>query len=194
MENQNQISDDMLLVEKAKSGDQQALTELVKKYQDTIYNFAFKMCRNKERAENAMQDTFYNMLKSLHQFDGKSKFSTWLYKIVANNCFMQHRVENKHKIDDIDDQEEIFENIAHYDVMMLPDVNAENEELKRILDEAIKKLPEDYRIVFVLRDLQGLSVEETAEITKLSIPNVKTRLHRARRFLQKELTKALELK
>ncbi len=134
------------------------------------------------------------MLKSLHQFDGKSKFSTWLYKIVANNCFMQHRVDNKHKIDDIDEQEEIFENIAHYDVMMLPDVNAENEELKRILDEAIKKLPEDYRIVFVLRDLQGLSVEETAEITKLSIPNVKTRLHRARRFLQKELSKALELK
>lgn len=188
------MDNELELIEKAKQGDHQALTELVKKYQDTIYNFAFKMCRNKEKAENAMQDTFYNMLKSLNQFDGKSKFSTWLYKIVANNCFMQHRSEKKFEAEDFGEQEDVYDNIAHFDVQMLPDANAENEELKRILDETIKKLPEDYRIVFVLRDLQGLSVEETAEITKLSIPNVKTRLHRARKFLQKELSKALELK
>jgi RNA polymerase sigma-70 factor (ECF subfamily) len=187
------MKNELELIEKAKQGDKEALTELVKKYQDTVYNFAFKMCRNKDKAENTMQDTFYNMIKSLNQFDGKSKFSTWLYKIVANNCFMQHRIEKKYEVEDFAEQEEIYDNINSLDIQMIPDLNVENKELQLILDEAIKKLPKEYRIVFVLRDIQGLSVEETAEITKLSIPNVKTRLHRARKFLKKELTKALEL-
>jgi RNA polymerase sigma-70 factor (ECF subfamily) len=79
------------LIEEAKKGNKKALAELVKKYEQTIYNFSFKICRNPEKAENIMQETFYSMVKSLGQFDGNSKLSTWLYRIVANHCLMQAR-------------------------------------------------------------------------------------------------------
>lgn len=79
------------LILDAKNGDKKALTELVKKYEQTIYNFAYKICRDHDKAENAMQETFLSMVKSLHQFDGKSKLSTWLYRIVANHCMMNAR-------------------------------------------------------------------------------------------------------
>lgn len=187
MENEN------IIIEKAKEGDKDALRILVENYSDTIYNFAFKMCRNKDKAENTMQETFFNMIKSLDQFDGKSKFSTWLYKIVANNCFMQHRVEKKFSSDAIENEDSLYSDVDRFDIEVLPDLNLENNELKQVLDETIKKLPEDYRMVFVLRDIQELSIEETSQITGLSISNVKTRLHRARKFLKNELTKVLEL-
>ena len=79
------------LIEKAQNGDKKALAELVKNYEQTIYNFAFKICRDKNYAEQIMQDTFYSMVKSLHQFDYNSKLSTWLYRIVANHCLMMAR-------------------------------------------------------------------------------------------------------
>jgi len=75
-----------ILIKLAQSGDRKALSEIVKKYEKTIYNFAFKICRNRERAEHTMQETFLSMIKSLDQFTGKSKLSTWLYTVVSNHC------------------------------------------------------------------------------------------------------------
>ncbi|MDO8549151.1 MAG: sigma factor, partial [Ignavibacteria bacterium] len=82
-------SDEEKLIELAKKGDKKALTQLVKNYEQTIYNFSFKICRERDKAENIMQETFYSMIKHLNQFDSKSKLSTWLYRIVANHCLMQ---------------------------------------------------------------------------------------------------------
>jgi RNA polymerase sigma-70 factor (ECF subfamily) len=181
--------DEQQLIEAAKSGDRKALAEIVKKYEKTIYNFAYKICRNPEKAENTMQETFLSMVKSLHQFDGKSKLSTWLYRIVANHCLMELR-KKKHLFASIDDEEELFENKLTADWKQIPSSAVENDELRKILDEAISKLSPEYRLVFLLRDVEGFSTEETGQMTELSVPAVKSRLHRARAFLRNELNEA----
>lgn len=180
------------LIEKAKSGDRKALSELVKKYEQTVYNFAFKFCRNKEKAENTMQETFVSMVKSLNQFGGKSKLSTWLYTVVSNHCLMQARSEKKHIHSSIDDEETYIDEKEISDWDVTPDRVTENSELKEVLDEAILKLQDDYRIVFLLRDVEGFSTEETGNMMGLSIPAVKSRLHRARAFLRNEINKKFE--
>ena len=184
--------DEVGLISKAQSGDKKALAELVGNYEKTVYNFSFKICRDPERAENTMQETFLSMIKSLHQFDGKSKLSTWLYRIVMNHCLMELR-KKKHNFISLDDDEaEIPEDKLIPDWSNVPSDVTENAELKRILDEAINKLALDYRVVFILRDVNGLSTEETANIADLSVPAVKSRLHRARAFLRNEISKVLE--
>lgn len=179
--------DERELIAAAQTGDRKALSELVKKYEQTIYNFAFKICRNKDRAEHTMQETFLSMIKNLHQFDNKSKLSTWLYTIVANHCLMLARSSKKYGFTSLDDEDATIDESNITDWKISPDRIAENNELKEILDEAIQKLPADYRIVFLLRDVEGLSTEETGKITDLSVPAVKSRLHRARSFLRNEI-------
>lgn len=179
------------LIEKAQNGDKKALAELVKNYEQTIYNFAFKICRDKNYAEQIMQETFYSMVKSLHQFDYNSKLSTWLYRIVANHCLMMARKIRNRPFVSFDDEENLFEEKYAADWNSIPYKVTENEELKNILDSAIQNLSPDYRLVFLLRDVEGLSTEETAQVTELSVPAVKSRLHRARAFLRKEINQAL---
>ncbi len=192
MKQASYIMNENELIEKAKNGDRTALTELVKKYEKTVYNFAFKFCRNKEKAENTMQETFVSMIKSIGTFGGKSKLSTWLYTVVSNHCLMQARGDKTHLHSSIHDEDTFPENkeIAHWDIS--PDKAAENSELKMVLDEAILKLEEDYRIVFLLRDVEGFSTEETGKMMGLSVPAVKSRLHRARAFLRNEINKKFE--
>jgi RNA polymerase sigma-70 factor (ECF subfamily) len=180
------------LIEKAKSGDRQALSELVKMYEKTVYNFAFKVCRNKDRAENTMQETFLSMVKNLNQFKGDSKLSTWLYTIISNHCLMSARSAGKHQLASIDDEDAAFNEKDFADWHVSPAQITENNELKALLDSAISKLHPDYRVVFLLRDVEGLSTEETAKITRLSVPAVKSRLHRARAFLRNELNEKLK--
>lgn len=175
------------LIKKAQNDDRRALAELVKKYEQTVFNFAFKICRNKEYAENAMQETFMSMVKSIKQFSGKSKLSTWLYTVVSNHCLMMARSRKKHQVTSLDDDGVLLDEKSIADWKVTPDRVTENNELKTVLDEAIQKLSYDYRIVFILRDVEGLSTEETAKIVNLSIPAVKSRLHRARAFLRNKL-------
>jgi len=182
--------DEQQLIEAAKNGDRKAMSELVKSYEKTVYNFAFKICRDALRAENIMQETFLSMIKSLHQFDGKSKLSTWLYRIVSNHCLMEAR-KKKYESVSIDEDDGLYESNYAADWDSIPANIVENNELKVILDDAIKKLSPEYRVVFLLRDVEGLSTEETGKITELSVPAVKSRLHRARAFLRKEINKAL---
>ncbi len=178
------------LVELAKSGDRQALAQLVKNNEQTVYNFSFKICRNRDKAEHIMQETFFSMIKSLHQFDGNSKISTWLYRIVSNHCLMLARKDKSRTFVSIDNDDELYGDKYTADWSNIPNLNIENTELKKILDESIDKLSPEYRIVFLLRDVEGLSTEETAELTELTVPAVKSRLHRARAFLRKELNEA----
>lgn len=185
-------SSDNTLIRKAQAGDSHAFSELVKRYEQTIYGFSFKVCRNKEKAEETLQDTFINVYRKLDQFNGESKFSTWLYSIVTNNCLMKRR---KRKIDEdmvYLDAPPMGNDEAH-GALTIPSWNetpAEElmrGELRSHLDEAIQKLPLDYRIVFILRDIENKGAEETAKILKLSVPAVKSRLRRARVFLREQL-------
>lgn len=182
------------LVDLAKAGDRKALATLVKNHEQTVYNFSYKICRDRDKAENIMQETFLSMVKHLNQFDGNSRLSTWLYRIVSNHCLMQARKEkNRYFVsldNNDDDDSELYVDKYIADWSRIPTSVAENNELKAILDNAIDKLSPEYRLVFLLRDVEGLSTEETAQATELSVPAVKSRLHRARAFLRKEINQA----
>jgi RNA polymerase sigma-70 factor (ECF subfamily) len=189
---------DEQLIQRAQNGDETAFTQLVKRYESLVYSFAFKVCRDKEKANEAWQDTFVNVYRKLHQFDGRSKFSTWLYSIVTNNCRMKRR---QRKLDmasasidtpaaatddpALDPEGHPLQTIPAWKDTPLDEVM--DKELRTVLDDAIQELPYDYRVVFVLRDVQGLSAEESGKILKLSVPAVKSRLRRARVFLRNRL-------
>ncbi|MBI4536188.1 MAG: sigma-70 family RNA polymerase sigma factor [Ignavibacteriae bacterium] len=186
----NAKTDDQLL-RGAKEGDRAAFSELVKRYEDMVYKFSFKVCRNKDEAEEALQDTFVNVYKNLSSFDGRSKLSTWLYRIVINNCLMKKR---RRKLDDLMesyDEPPAGENSKHNArIPRWDETPADlllNKEFHELLEEAILKLPVDYRIVFVLRDIEGRSTEEAAKILGISHEAAKSRLRRARAFLRDQL-------
>jgi RNA polymerase sigma-70 factor (ECF subfamily) len=183
-------SEESKLIDLAKGGDKKAMAHLVKNYEQTIYNFAFKICRHRDKAENITQETFFSFVKNINQFDNKSKLSTWLYRIVANHCLMLARREKNRQFVSIDNDDALYDEKYTVDYSRLPTKYTENEELRKVLDDAISKLSPDYRMVFVLRDVEGLSTEETAEASELSVPAVKSRLHRARAFLRNEITRA----
>ena len=181
-----------VLLDRARKGDEKAFNQIVRNYQDLVFNFSFKVCRNRDFAEETVQDTFVNVFRNLKQFDGRSKFTTWLYSIVANNCLMKRRrtklekasvsIDAPQLTDGGDSQEEPLTSWQK-----TPLDETMRKELSARLDEAIQKLPLDYRLVFILRDLEGKSAEETARIVKLTVSAVKSRLHRARVFLRDQL-------
>ncbi len=183
------------LIKRAKKGDERAFTHLVKRYESLVYSFAFKVCRDEEKASETWQDTFVNVFRKLHQFDGRSKFTTWLYSIVTNSCRMKRRqrkldkasvsIESPTESHDDSDDDPSAQTIPSWKDTPLDSVM--DKELRTLLDEAIQRLPYDYRVVFVLRDVEGMSAEETGKILKLSVPAVKSRLRRARVFLRERL-------
>jgi len=183
------LEDDTKLIDAARAGDKQAFGRLVQRYEKTVYSFAFKICRDKGKAEEAMQETFINAYRGLKSFSGKSKFSTWLYRIITNNCLMMHRKKSHEPVVSLEDTDLFGESgelqVPHWGET--PHDAVLNNELKDILDKAIQKLPLEYRIVFVMRDVEGLSTEEVGKSLKLSVPAIKSRLHRARLFLRNEL-------
>jgi RNA polymerase sigma-70 factor (ECF subfamily) len=183
------------LIAAARAGDMRAFSELVRRYEQTVYRYAFKLCRDREKAEETFQDTFINVYRKLGSFDGRSRFSTWLYAIVTNNCLMRHR---RRKIREIEESLEALESpetsadgkfaheIARWD--KTPADLVLDKELRAEIEKAIGKLPPEYRIVFTLRDMEGKSTEETATIVRISKEAAKSRLRRARAFLRDQLT------
>ncbi len=197
------IDNESELVRRAQSGDKRAFSLLVKQYESTVYSFAFKVCRNEEKAAETLQDTFVNVYRKLDQFNGKAKFGTWLYQIVTNNCLMKRRRskldESSVSIDSAesreDDSEREGEGAPLHALISLkhtPQDEMVNDELRELLDNAILKLPMEQRIVFVLRDVEGRSAEEAAKILKVSVAAVKSRLRRARVFLRTQLQEYIE--
>ncbi len=187
------LSDDEV-IRTAAGGDHAAFTELVRRYEQTVYRFSLKLCRDPRTAEEVLQDTFINVFRKLRSFDGKSKFSTWLYAIVANNCLMKRR---KRKLEELEEPLELLDTpptdgegrYAHQ-IARWEETPADlmlNKELRTVLDAAILKLPDLYRAVFVLRDVEGKTTEETGEILGVSQEAVKSRLRRARSFLREQL-------
>ncbi len=182
------------LVKAAQAGDQQALKELVARYQKLVYNFAFKVCRNEEDAEDTLQEAFLNILKSLKSFNFKSNFSTWVYRIVSNSCLMKWRKEKRDRWESFEELEQPEAHLKEFYIKW-PDSPAEEvltEELKRKMDEAILALPPIYRLVFVLKDLEGLKIEDVARALDISVPAAKARLRRARMFLRDRLEAYME--
>ena len=183
---------DEQLIRAAVKGDKPAFSALIHRYEDTVYRFSYKVCRDRDKAEATLQDTFINVYRKLDSFDGKSKFSTWLYSIVTNNCLMGHRrTEAEDRLASLDDPAMNNDGTFARQMARWDETPAQlliRKELRTLLDTSILKLPMDYRVVFVLRELEGKSAKETAAILGISMEAVKSRLRRARAFLRTELT------
>ncbi|MFH1351979.1 MAG: sigma-70 family RNA polymerase sigma factor [bacterium] len=182
---------DSEIVLKAQKGNRQAFGDLVKKYERKIYALTYRIMGNRDDASDALQETFLQAYKKIGTFEGKSGFSTWLYRIAVNTCLMKKR---KKKLDTVstdrplkmDGGEDI--NREPVDWSNDPMATIDNKEVKKKLDEAIAQMPEEFRTVVLLRDVDRLSSKEVADILNISIPNVKSRLHRGRLFLRRKLS------
>ena len=181
------------LVRLAKGGDNAAFGKLMERYQNKIYRLGRRMTETDEDAEDVLQEAFIKAFKSLRRFKEKSKFSTWLYRITVNQALMKLR---KRKLDAVSLDEPVAteEGSVQRDIEDdTPDplqMLIETESLET-LDEAIADLPPRHRAVFVLRHVEELSTEETARILKITVPAVKSRLHRTRMELKEKLIERL---
>jgi RNA polymerase sigma-70 factor, ECF subfamily len=189
---ENEIHPDVALVASARGGDVQAFETLVNKYDRQIFRIAQHITQNREDAQDVVQDAFLKAYEKLDQFQGNSKFYTWLVRIAVNESLMRLRKRRTGKMVSIDDDIETEEGSVPRDLADWspnPEQNYSQAELAEILRKTIQGLPHGFRIVFVLRDVDGLSTEETAETLGLSIPAVKSRLLRARLQLRERLSR-----
>ncbi|MHB9053228.1 MAG: RNA polymerase sigma factor [Thermoleophilia bacterium] len=187
-------TDDELIAE-IRQGKAEALETLVSRYETRVYNLAYKMLGNQQDAEDVLQDTFLNVVRSLDSFKSRSSFSTWLYRVATNAALTRLRQRTRRDKSESEFLDEVYsiKDAAHAESRMVdwsdrPAQQLLDDEAKRVMEEAIDELPEIYRVVFVLRDVQGLPAAEVAEVLGLSVPAVKSRLHRARLFLRNRLS------
>jgi RNA polymerase sigma-70 factor, ECF subfamily len=181
--------DEHLLVAAAKAGDPKAFEELVNRYEKKIFRLTMNITRNKEDAEDAMQDAFMKAYSHLHTFEQESRFYTWLVRIAANEALMRLRKRraNQFSLDEpIEGDDEIIPRDIE-DWGPSPEQRYAQSELHEILNKVIDQLSPEFRVVFVLRDVEGLSTEETASTLGISVAAVKSRLLRARLRLRQKL-------
>ncbi|MDZ4784757.1 MAG: sigma-70 family RNA polymerase sigma factor [bacterium] len=181
---------DLELVEQIKKGSEDAFDTIVNKYESKLFNLAMSFTRNQEDAEEVIQDVFVTLFRKIGSFQGKSAFSSWLYRITVNAAFMRLRKNRQEKstpVEDITPAMEMENGELDKNSFPSSETITLNDELKTILYGAVSRLPDEYRNVFILRDVDGLSNKETGKILTLSIPAVKSRLHRARLMLRKKL-------
>ena len=184
---------DHRLIAQFKAGSMDAMDAIVDRYENRIFTFGLKMCGQLQDAEDITQDTFLNAFKYLHGFREETKLKNWLFKIAATACIRKRR---KKKCEP--DRELSLESFMNedgeqgtYDIPDWSDNPSDKvlqAEMKQVIGESIKTLPIKYKLVFNLRDIEGFSTKETAEILGISIESVKTRLHRARLSLREKIS------
>ena len=189
------LNDESVLVAEAKAGNYAAFEELVNRYEKKIYRLGLNVTGNPEDAEDMLQETFLKAFEHLQDFREDSRFYTWIVRIAINQGLMKLRKRRSSKevqMEDTsnDDGEVIPRDFA--DWRPNPEEELERTELEGILQDAARLLPMTFRTVFFLRDVEGLSTEETAELLNLSEGAVKARLFRARLRLREELSKTLK--
>jgi len=185
-------SEESILVEAARSGDIGAFESLVRRYDRNVFRIAQHITQNREDAEDVVQDAFLKAYQNLGQFQGQSKFYTWLVRIAVNEALMRLRRRRPERTVSIDEDVKTEEDSMPREIADWtpnPEQLYTQSELKDILGKTIQGLPPSFRTVFVLRDVEGLSTEETAAALELSVPAVKSRLLRARLQLRERLNK-----
>jgi RNA polymerase sigma-70 factor (ECF subfamily) len=190
-------SEELALVQAAKGGDITAFEQLIKKYDRNVFRIAQHITQNREDAEDVVQDAFLKAYQNLKQFQGNSKFYTWLVRIAVNEALMKLRKRKTSKTVSMDEDVETEDGSVPREVADWspnPEQLFRQAELSDILAKTIQGLPTGFRTVFVLRDVEGLSTEETAETLGLSVPAVKSRLLRARLQLRERLSRYFKKK
>lgn len=183
---------DRELIRAINAGHQERFYELVKRYEKSLYNFGLRMCDNPSDAEDMVQDTFFNVFKYIGGFRYETKFKNWLYRVATSACLKKKRrskfaPDRELSLDEFlpADESAVSADLPRWTSQPLDQVL--NDELGDVIRQALIELPEKYRLVIVLRDVEGFSTQEAAEILGLSTTNIKVRLHRARLFLREAL-------
>jgi len=198
-----EIGADLALVERLRVGDAAALEALMERYASRVYRLAHGILRNSADAEEVVQDVFLTLFQKIHTFEGRSALASWIYRVTTNAALIKRRGRKTDREVSIDAQLPTFLPDGHRagdrafiwaDWSQTPEADLLSQETRAILERAIDELPVPYRTVLVLRDVEGLSSEEVAEIVGNSVPAVKSRLHRARMVLREELTRHLGLR
>ncbi|HUS19933.1 MAG TPA: RNA polymerase sigma factor [Terriglobales bacterium] len=183
---------ELALVTAAREGDMHAFEQLIQKYDRNVFRIAQHITQNREDAEDVVQDAFLKAYQNLNKFQGNSKFYTWLVRIAVNEALMRLRKRKADKTVSMDEDVETEDGSMPREVADWspnPEQLFGQSELGDILGKTIQGLPTSFRTVFVLRDVEGMSTEETAEMLGLSVPAVKSRLLRARLQLRERLNR-----
>lgn len=184
------------LISRSKKGDISAFEELINKYERKAYNIAYRMMSNEEDAKDAAQEAFIKIYKSIKGFREESLFSTWLYKIVTNVCLDELRKKKKNEAVSLEVSVESDKGTAYFELGAeedTPEDYYERKEKSQLILNTIHSLKEDYKVIIILRDIQGFSYEEIASILNCSLGTVKSRINRARNVLKDKLKIRLEL-
>jgi RNA polymerase sigma-70 factor (ECF subfamily) len=193
-----QPSDDEL-VARARARDLGAFEALIDRHEDRLYRVAMRLLRNEHDAQEVLQDALVSAWQNLDSFAGRAQFGSWIYRVTVNAALMLLRSRRRRPTVSVEDlapgalDEAIgASHDAGSDWSKRPDEQLQSGELKQHIEVALDQLPEILRLVFVLRDVEGMSTEETAEILDITIPTVKTRLHRARLALRGAISRYFE--
>jgi RNA polymerase sigma-70 factor (ECF subfamily) len=194
MNNAHETRDEVAMIASILAGETQLYHELIRPYERSVYMMALSFMKNESDAEDVAQEAFLKAYRSLATFRAEAKFSTWLISITLNEARGRLRKNLSVRVESLDalmdDAGKISPALLR-DWHEIPSEAVERGEIRHLLQQAVSSLPEIYRGVFVLRDVQELSVNETAEALQISVPAVKVRLHRARMMLQKQLVPVL---
>ena len=193
-----QSSDDEL-VARARARDLEAFELLVDRHEDRLYRVAMRLLRNENDAREVLQDALVSAWQNLDSFAGRAQFGSWIYRVTVNAALMLLRSRRRRPTVSVEDlppgalDEAVgASHDAGSDWSKRPDEQLQSDELKHHLEDALDELPEILRLVFVLRDVEGMSTEETADVLSITIPTVKTRLHRARLALREAIARYFE--
>lgn len=187
---------EQLLLERSKAGDVSAFEMLIEAYQKKIFNLAYRIVGNYDDAGDLAQEALIRIFRSIAGFKEQSSFSTWVYRITTNVCLDDIRKKKNKKVISLDEEIRVEDGEMKRQIMSddpLPDEVAEKEEMRRLVNDAINTLPEEQRLVISLRDIQGLTYDEIAEVLDCPSGTVKSRINRARQALKNVLLKKREL-
>jgi RNA polymerase sigma-70 factor, ECF subfamily len=191
------VFDEQALVARAREGDAAAYSELVGRYERKIFRLAKHITQNDEDAEDVLQESFLKAYEHLPDFQGQSKFYTWIVRIAVNESLMKLRKRKSDRTVPLDEPVDTGEDTVAREIAVWednPEQRYSREEMGQILDDAVQSLKPAFRTVFALRDIEELSTEETAEALGISVPAVKSRLLRARLQLREKLTRFFKRK
>jgi len=185
--------EDRALLDRAQAGDMEGFEALVERHEDRLYGLALRMTRSEADAAEVVQDTFLAAYQNLKNFRGEAAFGSWVHRIAANNALM--RLRHQRVVDAVTEELRAPEFTERGSLAEVPEVDWSRRADEKVLDEELGRairqgtdaLPQGYREVFLLKDVEGLSYEEISEMMGISVPAVKSRLHRARLALREEI-------
>lgn len=181
------------LVQQLKAKSPQAFEVLVQKYSRRLYAVSFRIVGNRQDAEDAVQETFLKVLKAIDSFQENSSLYTWMYRIVCNQSLMKMRKKGRREIVPIDPFMPRFEEGQHVEHIVdwsdSPELKLQSKELTEFFEQCVAELPDDYRVAYILKDIEKVSEEEVSEILGITKSAMKNRVHRARLAIRERISK-----